>query len=101
MPTKEYQGLHSGIELVVRHQLQHVSSEMGSDSMVQLEMAVYSSSSPSVDTARSSSPSVVESIDSSLVTSNEESNVGLIVADPSVVVGMACRVPGAINISQL
>ena len=89
------------IELVVRPQLQHVSSEMDSDSMVEPEMAAYSSSSPSVDTARSPSPSVVESTDSSLVTSNDESNVGLAVADPSVVVGMACRVPGATNTSQL
>lgn len=64
-------------------------------------MATYSSSSTSVDTARSSSPSVAESTDSSLDSINDESMAGLAVADPSVVVGMACRVPGATNTSQL
>lgn len=61
-------------------------------------MATYSSSSTSVGTAGSSSSSVVESNDSSL---SDESTAGLAVADPSVVVGMACRVPGATNTSQL
>ena len=86
---------------MLRPQLQQVSPAMDSDSMVEPEMAAYSSSSTSVNTARSPASSVVESTDSSLVTTNDESTSGLAVADPSVIVGMACRVPGATNTSQL
>ena len=65
------------------------------------KMAAYSTSSTSDDTAGSPYPSVLKSTDSSLDTTSDESMAGLAVADPSVVVGMACRVPGATNTSQL
>ena len=74
---------------------------MHSDLIVEPEMATDSSFSTSIDTARSSTSSVVESTGSSLDTTNNEPKAGIAVADPSVVVGMACRVPGAINVSQL
>ena len=74
---------------------------MDTELIVETEMATGPSSSTSIDTARSPSPSVVESTDSSLDSTNDESKAGIAVADPSVVVGMACRVPGAINTSQL
>ena len=64
-------------------------------------MAAYSSSSTVADTAGSPSSSVLEATDSSLDTTNDESTGEMAGADPSVVVGMACRVPGATNTSQL
>ena len=69
--------------------------------MVESKMAPYSSSLTSVDTVGSPSPSVVESTNSSLGTTDDEHTAGVAVADPSVIVGMACRVPGAINTNQL
>ena len=74
---------------------------MNSDLIVEREIATGPSSSTSIETARSSTPSVVEPTDSSLDTTNNEPKAGMAVADPSVIVGMACRVPGAINTSQL
>ena len=74
---------------------------MNRDMILKSEMAAYSSSSTSINTTGSPILSVVDSTDSSLDTANDESTTGLAVADPSVVVGMACRVPGATNTSQL
>ena len=80
---------------------QNASSKMDSDFIVEPEMATGRSSSSSIDTARSPTASFVESTDSSLNSANGESTAGIAIADPSVVVGMACRVPGAVNTSQL
>ena len=74
---------------------------MISDLIVEPELAPGISSSTSIDTARPPTPSFVESADSSLDTTSDESKAGMAVADPSVIVGMACRVPGAVNTSQL
>ena len=74
---------------------------MNSALIVEPAMAPGTASSTSIDTARPPTPTFVESTDSSLDTTNDESKAGMAVADPSVIVGMACRVPGAINTSQL
>ena len=69
--------------------------------MVESEMAAYSSTSTGVNVTQLSSPSGVESTNSSLDTDKDEPMPGSAAADPSVIVGMACRVPGATNTSQL
>ena len=69
--------------------------------MLESEMAAYLSTSTDINGSRSPSPSGVESTDSSLDTDKDEPMLGSVAADPSVVVGMACRVPGATNTSQL
>ena len=81
--------------------LQLRSPNVNSNCKFETEMARYSSSSTDSDAAGSSSPSGVESTLSSLDTSNDASMVDLPATDPSVIVGMACRVPGATNTSQL
>ena len=84
-----------------KSKLQLDSLTVDSNSKFEAEMAPYSSSSTDSDAARSSSPSDVESTLSSLDTDNDAPMVDLAAADPSVIVGMACRVPGATNTSQL
>lgn len=69
--------------------------------MVASEMAAYSSASTDVDIPRSPSTNVVESSVSLLDSNRDGSMPGSVAADPSVVVGVACRVPGATNTSQL
>ena len=81
--------------------LQIDSPTMNSNSKIETEMAPYLSSSTDGDATGSSSPSSVESTLSSLDTSNDAPMVDLATTDPSVIVGMACRVPGATNTSQL
>lgn len=65
------------------------------------EMAAHPSSSNGIYTASSPTPSAAESINPSLDNTSDENTAEMAVTDPSVVVGMACRVPGAINTSQL
>ena len=65
------------------------------------DMAQSSSSSTSVVAHTSPTPSVIDSSASSLDTTNDEVLTGPAMDDHSVIVGMACRVPGATNTSQL
>lgn len=74
---------------------------MNSNSIVETETAISPSSSISIDGSTSQTPNIVESTNSSLNNINDESKAGIAMADPSVIVGMACRVPGAVNTSQL
>ena len=69
-----------------------------------LMTAVNSSSSTSLDGARTPpSPHLSASSESSLDSNDESTGIPITpaVKDPSVIVGMACRVPGASNPSQL
>ena len=65
--------------------------------------ATNSSSATSIDGGRTPSPHTSASSESSLDSSDEfpDPPSAPTVADPSVIVGMACRVPGATNPSQL
>ena len=74
---------------------------MNSNLIVEPETAAGPCSSTSIDASTFPTPNVVESTNSSLTSTNDGSKAGIVMADPSVVVGMACRVPGAVNTSQL
>ena len=66
-----------------------------------LAMGPDSSTSSGITTGAVPSPRIAASSNSSLDSGTDEMTAARPVADPSVIVGMACRFPGATNTSQL